>query len=163
MLAYTICFIKRGNEILLLNREKPAWMGCWNGIGGKIEQGESPRESMLRELAEETGISPVNLHFKGIISWKSEIGGEYGGMYTYVAEVDEGFTFETPIKTDEGILDWKTIDWIMHKDNDGVATNIPLFLSKILEDPHIYEHCTIYKDDDLISHFSYPIDAALEQ
>ncbi|MDQ0116276.1 NUDIX hydrolase [Paenibacillus harenae] len=163
MLAYTICFIKRGNEILLLNREKSAWMGCWNGIGGKIEQGESPRESMLRELEEETGIAPLSLHFKGIISWKSEMTGEYGGMYTYVAELHEGYAYETPFKTDEGILDWKTIDWIMHPSNEGVAANIPLFLPSILEDPDCYEHCTIYKDDELIAHYSHPIETTVEE
>lgn len=32
-LKYTICFIKRGDEILLLNREKSSWMGSWNGVG----------------------------------------------------------------------------------------------------------------------------------
>jgi len=30
--------------------------GTWNGIGGKIEEGETPVEAMLREFAEEAGI-----------------------------------------------------------------------------------------------------------
>ncbi|MCK5130449.1 MAG: NUDIX domain-containing protein, partial [Clostridiales bacterium] len=45
---YTICFIKRNDEILLLNRENDSWMGCWNGVGGRLEDGESPTECILR-------------------------------------------------------------------------------------------------------------------
>lgn len=37
MYQYTLCFIERGDAILLLNRQKAPWMGCWNGVGGKIE------------------------------------------------------------------------------------------------------------------------------
>lgn len=35
MIAFTNCFIKKGDRILLLNRNKPSWMGMWNGVGGK--------------------------------------------------------------------------------------------------------------------------------
>lgn len=41
MYSFTICFIKQGNNILLLNRESPEWMGIWNGVGGKLEEGET--------------------------------------------------------------------------------------------------------------------------
>ncbi|MDT2194339.1 NUDIX domain-containing protein [Paenibacillus larvae] len=41
MITYNICFIRRGDQILLLNRQKSSWMGAWNGIGGKIEQGKA--------------------------------------------------------------------------------------------------------------------------
>ena len=50
MLEFTICFIKQGNNILLLNREKPTWMGNWNGVGGKIHARESPKQCILREI-----------------------------------------------------------------------------------------------------------------
>lgn len=50
-LKYNICFIKQGDRILLLNREKPSWMGCWNGVGGKLEPEESPTQSMIREIS----------------------------------------------------------------------------------------------------------------
>jgi hypothetical protein len=54
MLKYNICFVKRGDEILLLNREKASWMGCWNGIGGKLEPMETPREAMIRFMLNDT-------------------------------------------------------------------------------------------------------------
>lgn len=43
--------------VLLIEKMTPAWQrGLLNGIGGKIEAGESPIEAMIREFAEETGV-----------------------------------------------------------------------------------------------------------
>jgi 8-oxo-dGTP diphosphatase len=161
MIKYNICFIKRGEEILLLNREYPSWMGCWNGIGGKLEKHETPRESMIRELMEETNIEAYTLHFKGIITWSSE-GANYGGMYTYLAEVPEHYDYPTPIKTDEGILDWKKIGWIMNSNNVGVAANIPESLDRILHDSSCYEHHCVYESGRLMDHISTPVDPLIE-
>ncbi|HOR96616.1 MAG TPA: DNA mismatch repair protein MutT, partial [Bacilli bacterium] len=36
-LKYTLIFLKCKDEILLINRDNPSWMGRWNGLGGHIE------------------------------------------------------------------------------------------------------------------------------
>ena len=42
-------------KILLIRKVKPEWQnGRWNGIGGKIEEGETPHFAMDREWREET-------------------------------------------------------------------------------------------------------------
>jgi hypothetical protein len=44
--------------VLLIRKAKPDWMkGKLNGVGGKIEQGESVYEAQAREVLEETGIT----------------------------------------------------------------------------------------------------------
>jgi 8-oxo-dGTP diphosphatase len=149
MLKYNICFVKRGDEILLLNREKASWMGCWNGIGGKLEPMESPREAMLREIEEETGIKAYELHFKGMVTWTGE-DFDFGGMYAYMAEVPENYDYITPRKTDEGILDWKKIEWIMNEDNVGIVSNIPRTLPFMLNDAHCYNHHCVYENGQLL-------------
>ena len=42
-LLYTLGFIrcKDNNKILLLNRNKSPWMGLYNGVGGKLQSGET--------------------------------------------------------------------------------------------------------------------------
>ncbi|WP_047982800.1 NUDIX hydrolase [Ornithinibacillus californiensis] len=147
MLKYTIGFIKRGDEILLLNREASTWMGSWNGVGGKLEANETPMECILREVREETGIILENMQFKGIVTWK--VDDQYdGGMYAFVGEAPEIYEYSTPIKTDEGILDWKTIDWIFHPENTGVA-NLQYFLAEMLQDEENYEHQFIYQEGEV--------------
>ncbi len=162
MLKYNLCLIKQGNKILLLNREKPSWLGCWNGIGGKLEQGEQPRASMLREIEEETGIDTFELTFKGLITWSSVDGTGFGGMYLYLAEMPIDYVYETPIKTDEGILDWKEIEWILHPENLGVASNIPPCLEKVLYDSQCYNHHSVFQGNRLVEQVSSLLDPRVE-
>jgi 8-oxo-dGTP diphosphatase len=43
--------------VLLINKNRPDWqVGMVNGIGGKIERGESPVKAMCREFMKESGI-----------------------------------------------------------------------------------------------------------
>ncbi len=122
----------------MLNRENPVWMGKWNGVGGKIEKGENPQESAIREIYEETQIKVDKVDYKGIVTWDST-NGTKGGMYlfmTYVSNID----YKTPILTEEGILDWKDIDWIVHDENNGVVDNIKYFLPNMIEDDIVREY-----------------------
>lgn len=150
MLKFNICFVRRGKEILLLNRERSSWMGRWNGVGGKLERDEEPRASMIRELEEETGILDCELRFKGTVTWSSG-GSQFGGMYVYLADVPEDLVYPTPVKTDEGILDWKTIEWIMHKQNEGIASNVPQALTLMLQDDGCYDHHCVFSGNSLIA------------
>ncbi|GAB6926249.1 8-oxo-dGTP diphosphatase [Paenibacillus sp. JCM 10914] len=161
MLNYNICFVKRGDQILLLNRAKAPWMGCWNGIGGKLEPGEQPRAAMVRELEEETGIVDCSLTFKGIVTWTKN-GANFGGMYLYLAEIPEHIEYETPRLTVEGILDWKSIDWILNRSNQGLAANIPESLERMMHDTDCYEHRCTYADGRLVEQHMLRISPLVE-
>jgi 8-oxo-dGTP diphosphatase len=44
-------------RVLLIRKRRPAWQaGKLNGLGGKIEPGESPPQAMRREFREEAGV-----------------------------------------------------------------------------------------------------------
>jgi 8-oxo-dGTP pyrophosphatase MutT (NUDIX family) len=44
-------------RVFLIRKNRPAWMvGRWNGLGGKIEEGETPPQAMRREFREEGGV-----------------------------------------------------------------------------------------------------------
>lgn len=44
-------------RVLLIRKNRPAWQaGKLNGIGGKIERGETPAEAMRREFREEAAL-----------------------------------------------------------------------------------------------------------
>ncbi|BFH63626.1 hypothetical protein PAJ34TS1_42180 [Paenibacillus azoreducens] len=161
MIKYNICFIRQGDRVLLLNRNKPSWMGAWNGVGGKLEPGETPRDSMLRELKEETGVVPERLYFKGVVTWVTD-GVKTGGMYVYAAELPADAEYPAPLPTDEGILDWKELSWILHPENRGVAYNIPKSIETILFDEHCYEHICTYKNGELLKHESVRIEPDIE-
>lgn len=44
------------NNVLLSKKARPEWQaGLYNGVGGKIEEEETPLGAMIREFEEETG------------------------------------------------------------------------------------------------------------
>lgn len=50
------CFDPAG-RVLLVRKRRPAWQaGRLNGVGGKVESGETPAAAMRREFAEEAGL-----------------------------------------------------------------------------------------------------------
>jgi 8-oxo-dGTP diphosphatase len=45
------------SRVLLIRKRKPVWQaGKLNGVGGKIEAGETPLQAMVREFEEEAGL-----------------------------------------------------------------------------------------------------------
>lgn len=148
-LKYVLVFLKYQDEILLLNRNKPSWMGCWNGVGGKIENGETPAEAAIRETYEETGIKVQIGDSNMRVAWlvKNDLS-SLGGMYIFLKEMD--YKISTPTRSPEGVLDYKKIDWILDKANSGIARNIPQFLPSLLAKEK-KDYITIYNEefDDL--------------
>lgn len=57
-MEYVCGFAMHGNRILLIHKLRPDWQrGRLNGVGGKIEPGETPWQAMVREFQEETGLA----------------------------------------------------------------------------------------------------------
>lgn len=148
---YTVAFLRRGDEVLLINRNAAPLMGLWNGVGGKLEQGETPEQSVIREIQEETGIKVEDVQHKGIVTWNID-GEKQGGMYVFVVDLPPSTSFQTPLSTDEGILEWKKVKWILDEHNMGVPSNIPYFAPAALEDANSYHHHFLYESNKIVSY-----------
>ena len=74
----TLCYLYHKKKILLLHRVKKQndmHEGKYIGLGGKIEPYESPRECMIREIFEESGIKPLDLTLRSIFYF-NEVGSQ---------------------------------------------------------------------------------------
>jgi 8-oxo-dGTP diphosphatase len=50
-------FEPMGGIVVMTLKDRPVWQaGKLNGVGGKIESGEQPRDAMVREFKEEAGL-----------------------------------------------------------------------------------------------------------
>lgn len=46
-----------GSRVVLIEKQRPEWQrGKLNGVGGHVEEGETPLGAMVREFQEETGV-----------------------------------------------------------------------------------------------------------
>ncbi len=60
-----LVYVRRGDEVLVMRRNKEPNLGLWIAPGGKLEIGESPYETARRELLEETGLVIDDLRLRG--------------------------------------------------------------------------------------------------
>lgn len=100
----TLCYIEKDGKYLMLHRVKKKAdvnKDKWIGIGGHLEEGETPEACLLREVKEETGLSLTQYRFCGDILFScSPYPTET--MYLYHAAGFEG----TLTDCDEGELCW---------------------------------------------------------
>ena len=104
MKSTTLCYITQGDQVLMLHRTKKQGdmnKDKWLGIGGKLEENESPDDCLLREALEETGLRLIAWKCRGIVTFLSD---RYEGEYMYLFTADG---FEGDLKEcDEGDLQW---------------------------------------------------------
>ncbi|OIN65936.1 DNA mismatch repair protein MutT [Exiguobacterium sp. KRL4] len=155
MYRYTLCLIRKADQWLLLNRQKQPAMGMWNGVGGKIEAGESPTEAVIRETFEETGLTIPDVQFAGTILLRAE---ETAGIYLFLADMPNEQMLTTPFATREGILDWKRLDWILDPENTGVISNLKAYLPYVLTEPSPMLHTFNYAGHQLLDHQVSPLE-----
>lgn len=101
----TICYLEKDNCYLMLHRVKKKNdinKDKWIGIGGHIEDGESPDECVVREAMEETGLTLNSYKLRGFITFVSNC---YGSVYMFLYTSDD-FSGDMNTHCNEGELEW---------------------------------------------------------
>lgn len=69
--------IDRDNgNVLIAMKKRGFGVGRWNGVGGKLKEGESVRDAMIRETEEEIGVTPTVFEERGVIRFYFDGGHE---------------------------------------------------------------------------------------
>jgi 8-oxo-dGTP diphosphatase len=104
MLLATLCYLKHNGKTLMIHRNKKAndiHEGKWNGLGGKLEAGETPEECVIREVREESGLVIHNPHLHGLLMFPKFKGNDWY-VFVFTATEFDGELIESP----EGKLEW---------------------------------------------------------
>lgn len=114
MKQMTILFLRREQEVLLAMKKRGFGNGRWNGVGGKVEAGETPEEATRRECFEEITVRPQSIKkVAELIFNEMHLGTrEQLFAHVYTCEEWEG----TPTETEEMAPQWFSVDSIPYDD-----------------------------------------------
>ena len=143
----TLCYLRQNGQTLMVHRIKKAndmHMGKWNGLGGKLEQGETPEECAIREIYEESGLTVRNPRLKGLLTFPGFANEEDWYAFVFLADEFSGELIDSP----EGDLEW--IDNVRLLDLhlwEGDRIFIPW-----LDLPGFFSGKFVYKNNILVEH-----------
>jgi 8-oxo-dGTP diphosphatase len=140
----TLCYVRSGGKTLMVYRNKKPndmHMGKWNGLGGKLEPGESPEDCAVREIFEESGLHVQNLFLKGFLTFPAFNKDEDWYAFVYLVTSFSGSLIDSP----EGDLHWVEDGRLLDLNLwDGDRVFLPL-----LDNPGIFSGKFVYKNGKL--------------
>ncbi len=99
--AVVTCVLRSEAGFLLLRRSKEPHLGKYVPIGGHLEPYETPKQAVIREVEEETGVSIEEPRLSGILTETSPT--DYNWIvYIYTADIAP----IPPVECAEGTLEW---------------------------------------------------------
>ena len=153
----TLCYLKGEGKTLMIHRikkENDMHQGKWNGLGGKLDPGETPEECVIREVREESGLTIVDPILKGLLTFPKFAEDEDWYAFVYLAREFRGQL----IDSNEGVLKW--ID-------DEQLSLLDLWAGDLiflpwLEHPGFFSGKFVYLAGELVEHSAVFYDSPLQ-
>ncbi len=142
----TLCYIEKDGAYLMMHRVKKKNdpnRDKWIGIGGKFQDGESPEDCVLREIREETGLTPARLDYRGIVTFVSDVY-ETEYMHLFLASDCMGALRENCDEGELRYIDKKEISTLPLWEGDRI------FLRLLLEDRPFFSLKLMYSGERLV-------------
>jgi len=143
----SLLFLRRDNEVLLAMKKRGFGEGRWNGVGGKVENGESIEQAMIRETEEEISITPTAYEKVADIRFDEYFKGEPTLMHVHVF-VATAWTGE-PAESEEMSPKWFTLDQIPY---DHMWSDDPFWLPQVLDGKKISADFKLDASDVILNH-----------
>jgi 8-oxo-dGTP diphosphatase len=115
------------DRVVLIRKVRPVWQaGCLNGVGGKVNAGETQLDAMAREFQQEAGVwvEPTRWSYFATLAWAK------ASVDCYTVDLKENETACT--RTDEEVVTLPVGDALAHATGlvMGCRWLIPLALDK---------------------------------
>ncbi len=149
------CYLIKDNKVVVTKyKEKNEKSGYYDIPGGKIEDGETPVKTVIREMKEETGLDVQNLKYKGnmIIEYPSRI-------FDFDVFITNEFDGETQ-EFEDNTSEWMDIKELLQKEK--ILSNIMLldrfFIKGLIDDKYNFKMNIKVDDKENILEINYRLE-----
>lgn len=127
--------------------------GLWNGVGGKLDEGETVEQAMIRESQEEIGVTPTKYYKVAELTFLGSSASNEPEMLglVYIATEWQG----EPVETEEMAPKWYALDAIPYKE---MWQDDPHWMPLVFEGKSLKGHFTFDEHDNLTSHEIIEVD-----
>lgn len=143
----SLLFLKREGEVLLAMKKRGFGEGRWNGVGGKVEEGESVENAMIRETQEEIGVTPTVYQKVADIRFDEYFKGEPTIMHVHVFVASEWAG--EPVETEEMAPKWFAENEIPY---EKMWSDDPYWLPSVVEGKKLSADFKLDENDAIVSH-----------
>lgn len=140
----TLLFLLRDDHILLAMKKRGFGIGRWNGVGGKVEAGETVEEAAARECSEEIGVKPGALEKVAHLTFMFPDGTADVLTHVFTARDWEG----DPSETEEMAPQWFAHSGIPY---DTMWQDDKLWLPHILANEKVVGQFAFDENENMIS------------
>jgi 8-oxo-dGTP pyrophosphatase MutT (NUDIX family) len=149
----SLLFLRRDDEVLLAMKKQGFGQGRWNGVGGKVELGETIEEAMIRETQEEIGVTPTIYEQVGEIRFDEYFKAVRTLMNVHIFTASEWVG--DPTESDEMAPQWFKTSQVPYQD---MWSDDPYWLPQVLAGKKISADFKLDESDAIISHTVEEVD-----
>lgn len=146
MTITTLVFLLKGDNILLAMKKRGFGIGRFNGVGGKVEPGESIEQAIIRETQEEIGVDILEFEKKADIVFDEYFKGnpEIVHVHVFVATKWSG----KPIESDEMAPKWFKTNNLPY---DQMWQDDPFWVPEVINGKKVLAKFKLDESDKIVS------------
>lgn len=141
----TLCFLLKKDQLLLAMKKRGFGVNKWNGVGGKVKDGEGLKMTVQREIWEEINVKPLEFRKVAVLDFKYVDYAQRANIFLVTKWKGE------PTESDEVKPQWFLKDKLPF---DSMWVDDPLWLPRVLEGEILKGEFTFASDQKTILKYS---------